>query len=74
MTERGCEERKAHDNGSRSRFSEPSTEFGSGGATVRSGVMSEPTVDWRRQMCVADLYAVLGGKKPHREPAWEEIR
>ena len=74
MTERGCEERKAHDNRSRSRYSEPSPEFGSGGATVRDGVMSEPTVDWRRQMCVADLCAVLGGKKPHTEPAWEEMR
>lgn len=74
MTERGCEERKAHDSRSRSRYSEPSTKFGSGGATVRNGVMSEPTVDWRRQTCVADLYAVLGGKKPHTEPTWEEIR
>lgn len=48
-------------------YSEPSSEFGSGGAVVRNGVMSELTADWIRQMCVADLYAVLGGKEaPHR--------
>lgn len=46
-------------------YPEPSSEFG--GAVVRNGVMSELTVDWRRQTCVADLYAVLGGKEaPHR--------
>lgn len=50
-------------------YSEPSSEFGSGGAVVRNGVMSELTADWIRQMCVADLYAVLGGKKPHTEPS-----
>lgn len=48
-------------------YAEPGSEFGFGGAVVRNGVMSELTADWRRQTCVADLYAVLGGKEaPHR--------